>query len=211
MTRTATARPIIFSAPMIVALLGGRKTMTRRVINPQPGAGVCRSSFSSRGLEDGHGKLIKMSYAPGISLWVRETWRTPFVPDIGGRPVPAANLDREMTVIEYAADGNHSLNAKTRPSIFMPRWASRLTLEVTGIKIERVQDISCADAISEGIGKRDNSQTIDCDTPNPRQEFSRLWDSINSGRMAGAASWAANPWVYALTFDVRRANIDTIS
>ena len=127
-----TDRPINFRAPEILALLAGRKTQHRAIIKPQP----CVEAVAGR-------------------FWVRENWRTPFVPDIDvdgqRRAPPAAKLDPELTTIEYAADGKHTLNAKTRSSIHMPRWASRLTLIVESVKVERLQDISAEDAIAEGI------------------------------------------------------------
>ena len=90
-----------------------------------------------------------------------------------------------------------------QPSIHMNRWASRILLEVTGVRVERLQDISCADAIAEGIIAAANSQTIDCDTPDPRDEFRGLWDCINGRpRKDGTDfSWNANPWVWVIEFN----------
>ena len=90
-----------------------------------------------------------------------------------------------------------------RSPIFCPRWASRLTLIVTDVRIQRLHDISAADAIAEGCHVYASSATIDCDTPDPRQEYRRLWNSLH-----GPDAWAANPWVAALTFTVHRQNID---
>ena len=88
----------------------------------------------------------------------------------------------------------------------MPRWASRLTLIVTDVRVQRLQDITAADAIAEGCHVYASSATIDCDTPDPRQEYRRIWNSIH-----GPEAWAANPWVAALTFETHRQNIDQIN
>jgi hypothetical protein len=77
----------------------------------------------------------------------------------------------------------------------MPRWASRITLEITGIKVERLQDITDADAIAEGVGPFANIQTIDCETESPRRTFKGLWESIN-----GTGSWDSNPWLWVISF-----------
>jgi len=111
-------------------------------------------------------------------------------------------------VVVLRADGempNHPEHGRAlwRPSIYMPRWASRLTLLVTDVRVQRLQDISEADAIAEGIIPTANSQTIDCATERPSDGFRALWNSIH-----GPEAWDANPWVAAISFDVVRANID---
>lgn len=92
-----------------------------------------------------------------------------------------------------------------RPSIHMPRWASRITLTVTDVRVQRLQDISCADAFAEGVARIANSLSIDCDTPDPRKDFRTLWDGINAKRGHG---WDSNPWVAAYTFTPKLGNID---
>lgn len=173
-------RPILFSAPMVRALLAGTKTQTRRALNE-------RHLWH---FIEGQGDLGICPYGqPGDRLWVRE----------------ACMSDPDRFTI-YRADWeryNVCDTMRWRPSIHMPRWASRLTLTVTAVRVERLQEISCADAIAEGIAPAANSQTIDCDTPDPRDEFHALWD-----RLHGEGAWDANPEVVAITFAVRKGNID---
>lgn len=211
---TATVKPILFSGPMVRALLDGRKSQTRRVLNPQPSSGVRRSPFVQSGVEDGHGREVKLRYDPGDLLWVRETWCQYLAREVFG----GSSLD----VIAYKAgrawldggallEGRYSsiiredtkpASVKWRPAIHMPRWASRLTLEVTGVKVERLQEISETDALAEGISVtgfwRESEPASIC--------FSLLWDSINAKRPG--ASWEDNPWVVGLTFRVHKTNVD---
>lgn len=184
-------RPILFSAPMVRAILAGTKTQTRRVVRGPieylgPSGG--QDDLSSWGWffdgEEQHGYMvlargmnerfdngcisIPCPYGvPGDRLWVRETWR-------GEGPGS----------VKYRADGDDVGSLKWRPSIFMPRWASRIDLEVTEVRVQRVQEITREDAIAEGVTTHDVFG------------FMRLWDSINGKR----APWASYPWVWALTF-----------
>ena len=144
----AKERPIIFSGPMIRAILEGRKTQTRRIVKPN-----CLSKLSPYG-------------RTGDRLWVRETW--------GHNP--------EGPGYVYRSDGDFDMKFhgdRWRPSIHMPRWASRITLEVTGVRVERLQDINEEDALAEGV----------------EHAFRSLWESIN-----GPGSWDANPWVWVVEF-----------
>lgn len=215
-------RPILFSAPMVRAVLEGRKTQTRRVIKPQPSAGVRDSVFVHSGLEDGHGRELRCPYgAPGDRLWVRETWAVQrFEPCL---PHERDWQELHSPTIRYLADGAtqrvqgdratgvgiyHGPVEKSRPSIHMPRWASRITLEITDVRVHRVQNISEADALAEGINRIDHGREGSyyhaartephpknwCD---PIDAFHELWDAINGMRSFG---WNVNPWVWALTF-----------
>lgn len=155
--------PIIFSGPMVRAILEGRKSQTRRTAKPQPSAGVRDSVFVRSGLEDGHGRELRCPYGqPGDRLWVREThlldppidgsWPSvgdgfASIEDIPGRY-------RNTKHVLYRADNNLSGDWCWRPSIHMPRWASRITLEITDVRVQRVQDISEEDAIAEGCAAR---------------------------------------------------------
>jgi hypothetical protein len=221
-----TDRPIIFSAPMVRALLAGRKTMTRRVIKPQPfeHPGMnCRrlTFFNKRGDERGDaspdgpygGAYMFADYHIGDRLWVREAH---YLTDDGHNEYAVCAVD-ENDVREHLAkidrlplnfpESTKALHRKLRPSIHMPRWASRLTLIVEGVKVERLQDISEDDAEKEGcrgcLGP--NPDFPDEWDPSPAEEFRDLWNSIN-----GPESWAANPWVAAIRFRVIKANIDTV-
>ncbi|MCC6454470.1 MAG: hypothetical protein IT328_05965 [Caldilineaceae bacterium] len=179
-----TDRPIIFSAEMVRAILEGRKTQTRRVIKPQPdhfhkfSDGILRPQIGLREIE--------CLYKPGMTLWVREAftgdWRG------NGQPSP--------TFINYRADSEipeqYSSNAYWRSPIHMPRWASRITLEVVSVRVERVQDISDDDAVEEGVDRTNTSIPTYA-----IQRYRKLWDTINAKR---GYSWESNPWVWAITF-----------
>ena len=236
-----TDHPILFSAPMVRALLEGRKTQTRRVLKPQPDAGqffghmtyveaqrkvIARNATGMR-------QDIKIPFAPGDRLWCREAWRASRKWD---SIAPRDIIPREVTVM-FEAGGSIANQdekgdwrpsdlpavgyfppwaGKGRPSIFLPRWASRLTLTVTEVRVQRLQDISTEDAIAEGI----EGSEIDgwrCYLPEPknqdawqcpRESFRTLWDSINAKRAGGAYAWAANPWVTATSFHAAKINID---
>lgn len=226
-------KPIIFSGPMVRAILDGRKTQTRRVLKPQPRPHI--ASFQRVFKDPPHFEALNTCGKPvvdafpqgkhfvtpypsirfgiGDRLWVREAH---YLTDDGDYEQVVYAEDREGVAAHLAAIAKYekapwateawlARHHKLRPSIHMPRWASRLTLTVTDVGVQRVQEISSADAIAEGCPPYANSATIDCDTPDPRSEFRDLWDSINAKRGCG---WDANPWVVALTFSVEKRNID---
>ena len=193
-------KPIIFSGPMVRAILDGRKTMTRRIVKPQPFGCVsvvpdlCGWRRVRGGPDcnwpstDGGQEVWRCPYgAPNETrLWVREAW--------------AAHLcdGREDEEIHYRADGEScpvdgTMIRRWRPSIYMPRWASRITLEVTGVRVERAQDITRKpqDIAAEGMPLDWQGGDI--------QWFSGLWDKINLHRGCGY-SWAVNPWVWVVDF-----------
>ena len=152
-------KPILFSGEMVRAILDGRKTQTRRVIKPQPSAGVRRSVFVLSGLEDGHGRELRCPYGrPGDTLWVRETFGVITQPLTGEKSaIYKATHKPEFPNEQLGFDGS-----KWRPSIFMPKWASRITLKVTAVRVERVQEISNDDAHAEGISKDRPNGWISC-------------------------------------------------
>ncbi len=181
-------RPILFSVPMVRALLDGSKTQTRRVVKPQPSLG---QEFS--------GRVLCPYGQPGDRLWVREAFSGPHHQD---RHPPRDW--RSTDEIHYWADGcptNCGDWTKPRPGMFMPRWASRITLGVIGVRVERLQDITEDDARAEGITDGgclncgESETTCGCLNPQPdaRDSFIYLWQSIN-----GPGSWAANPWVWVV-------------
>ena len=204
-------RPILFSGPMVQAILDGRKTMTRRVCKYQPSVSV-RKAGSMWGIKGGDAlwhfghKIVSCPYGqPGDRLWVRETWM-PFTEQ--GCPV-GATIYRATDHPE--PDGDSPLRWK--PSIFMPRWASRITLEITAVRVERVQDISEKDAKAEGCGgyvggegpMSESVLAIEPGYNHPnffRDGFAYLWDSLNAKRGYG---WDANPWVWVISF--KRTNV----
>jgi hypothetical protein len=170
-------RPILFSAPMVRALLAGTKTQTRRIVK----GGI---PF------DDDFEIVASPYGdPGDRLWVREShWWFKDEPDNSCGYYPP-KLTRED--VEYRADGDDGRKV-WRPSIHMPRWASRITLEVTGVRVERLQDISEADARAEGVEPNAFERTAD---NYGSVLYRRLWESIN-----GPGSWDANPWVWVVEF-----------
>lgn len=194
MTIAIRERPIIFSGPMVRAILDGRKTQTRRVVLPQPSSGVRRSPFVPSGLEDGHGREMRPRYYVGDRVWVRETFTLAVNPDDS----PSEGEDAEPHAI-YRADWDDrkgwpvvtdGSEFQWSPSIHMPRWASRLTLEITGVRVERLQAITTHDIGAEGINLSNNHQGA-------RNEYRQLWDALNAKR---GYSWDSNPWVWVLSF-----------
>ena len=201
-------RPIIFSAPMVNALLDGRKSMTRRVLKSQPPEWVTRMCHEGRngwiGSGDGHGTLMHVPYAVGDRLWCREGFSYGW-PVEENHQLPECNQAHAIT---YRADGNRPFGGgRWHSPIHMPRWASRLTLVVSDVRVQRVQDISEADAQAEGLVDVYEGWATDRDGrhwgPEARASYRVLWNDLH-----GEDAWDANPWVAALTFTVHRQNID---
>ncbi len=214
-----TERPILFSGPMVQAILAGTKTQTRRVVKPQPT--VAENGCPQWGTYDGRkmymvprraagGSRVAVADlldghcpygAPGDRLWVRETWAT--VKWFDDTNAAACWKNERPPALWFAADTGVYLTSehrgRWRPSIHMPRWASRITLEVTGVRVERLQDISEADARAEGV------LPLEIYTPRERRgqsdyrgAFALLWDHIN-GKRPGCA-WNDSPWVWVIEF-----------
>lgn len=264
--------PIIFSGPMVRALLEGRKTMTRRVLNrlrvaatPESPSYTLTGDNAERALLDAAGFRnidsnlwawsakafdhqapaarthwhASIPYAVGDRLWVRENhqFRGADYGDSGGEiewfrtygyggaadnwdpefpdawePSCHAGVRKLVEPDEQEGSDVAGYVTKLLPSIHMPRWASRLTLIVTGVKVERLQDISEEDAIAEGVERNIDGNYgvrgplggwLGNTFATAREAFSYLWMSLH-----GAAAWEANPWVVAPTFHVVKANID---
>lgn len=239
-TETSPETPILFSAPMIQALLAGQKTQTRRVLTRENTIAYFGNTITRLGrvhwprLYFAAAKLDQWSNAAGPFLltpmvdaldgcvcrvypraykgermWVRETFASfdsagrRCKPRLGEYAVLAdgTQLARDGRVTpphpEYARGAFDGI--KWRPGIHMPRWASRLTLSVTEVQVQRLQDIGEHDAMAEGV--RDWVRDTRCETA--RAGFRVLWDSINGDR--AGCSWADNPWVIARTFTVEPA------
>lgn len=180
-------RPILFSGPMVRAILDGTKTQTRRVVKPQPKGEVefIRESYAGPGwyvaakphTDDYY---VRCPYGvPGDRLWVRETWALPYKENW---------LEAKDDIVYRASPRDSSTPVKWVPSIFMKRWMSRILLEIEDVRVERVQDISEDDALDEGIDNYDDPA---------RQVFADLWDSINA---KSGFSWESNPWVWVIKF-----------
>ena len=187
--------PIIFNTEMVRAILNGRKTMTRRPIKVQPAGGIRPSVFVKSGLEDLHGREIKLPFQVGDRLYVREKcllWK-------GGAPnddvVYATDQEYEGCVRDIGAiKGNPGIGMwKVTPSIHMPKWAARIWLELSSVRVERIQDISEADALAEGVEFMREIPDID-ETLTDRDLFQALWQSLYPG------SWERNEWVSVTEF-----------
>ncbi len=194
-----TDHPILFSAPMIRALLDGRKTQDRPVLKPQPirPYDPCSNYNDFEYGPRGWGPDVKLPYAVGDRLWVREscaTWEGLAQDAVYQADTPADEW------WELNSDMKNGAPWKIRSPIHMPRWASRLTLTVTDVRVQRLQDISRGDAMGEGCPFPNMAEG-----PSPRDWFADLWNSLH-----GPDAWAANPWVAACTFTVHRCNIDQI-
>ncbi len=232
-SRTFNEKPILFNTEMVKAILEGRKTQTRRVVKPQPDFETAKAALGGDtstaipaidfevavdmcgapllGLKRGAGfgytqPNIKCPYGkPGDRLWVRETWA-----------LAQYDFDHIPDERIYRADfGNEPVDWNWKPSIFMPREVSRILLEITDIRVERVQEISKKDAIAEGIEFRDGITTSGkkysfpryyteeedykniAVCTNPIDSYRTLWDSINDKRGFG---WGVNPWVWVVEF-----------
>ncbi|HBP4592616.1 TPA: hypothetical protein L5618_004877 [Pseudomonas aeruginosa] len=211
-------RPILFTGPMVRAILEGRKTVTRRVVKPQPDflGSMVDPNTPFKTLDAGLHARITCPYGePGDRLWVRETWHV-------GKPhdktapadilAPLLAEGRGITVL-YTAGGWQSIGpagreepiypddqplpdwaGKGRPSIHMPRWACRILLEITAVRVERLQDISEEQARAEGYPAE-----RECETGGSGLDawlwFRSLWGEIN-----GPEAFTANPWVWVIEF-----------
>lgn len=225
-----TDLPMIFSAPMVRALIANRKTQTRRIFVPPAPFDVGDDIESQIATGE-----FKPKYAVGDLLWVRETfviestrsyseWATDIPSD--GRPIRTESApddgswkliphyratEPEPHIVSEAQDPDDD-RTRWKSPIHMPRWASRLTLTVTDVRIERLNDINEEDAIAEGAYQRPDGLWTHCGdlacggADSIRHSFAMLWCDIH-----GNDSWfKANPFVVALTFDIAHANIDTL-
>ncbi|WP_085715674.1 hypothetical protein [Pseudomonas sp. B28(2017)] len=213
-------RPILFSAPMVRAILAGHKTVTRRPVRHQPDVSVT-DAIPRRNFPHGpatidwywrpkHGHLngapsagwdFKCPYGqPGDRLWVREAWAA----DAQVDAISPRELSQGEPIL-YPADGtvrqtgcSMLKSGRTRPSIHMPRWVSRILLEITDVRVERLQDISLAQVRKEGCEVREfwlfGSDAEERQKIGARV-FGNLWASIN-----GEESWRSNPWAWVIEF-----------
>jgi hypothetical protein len=231
-----TDRPILFSGPMVRALLAGTKTQTRRVLKPQPPAWAtfCQQPTMLNVLQqwvpsglwawseaeqqpprelkrwpvdaNGDHYWLNPRFAVGDRLYVREAWKTHAAYD----DISPAAMGGDEAIL-YEADGAHqtwgypaiSKIGRFRQGMHMPRWASRLTLTVIHVRVQRLQEIGHVDAAAEGcLGKGTYPGGYEV---TPRDQYRELWDSLNAPRGFG---WDSNPWVVAVSFTVERRNID---
>ncbi|KPC52999.1 hypothetical protein [Amantichitinum ursilacus] len=200
-------RPILFSAPMVSALLDGRKTMTRRIMKPQMSYEDVCGMFAAWSYPitatkfliwpNAKDKIIELCpYGrPGDRLWVRETWR-------GLVTINSPHEPRQLGVARYVPDQKHCVrveylatrdrdNDLWRPSIHMPRWASRILLEITDVRVELLQSMDPSDVEREGVTHPDERMTC----REAIERFTAAWDGIH-----GPGSWDENPWVWVIEF-----------
>ena len=203
-------RPILFSAPMVRAILEDRKTVTRREVKKRAALDCLAAGFEPAFLSlPGNADLCPYG-KPGDRLWVRETWycdhfevqKGPYL-----QPADMQDLDqaREDGDLVYAADGLNPYEQDQptwKPSIHTPRWVSRILLEITDVRVERLQDISEEQAKAEGVrlytdhaelGDWWHVEGIDTYSADPRKSFELLWSSVGG-------DWQANPWVWVVEF-----------
>lgn len=236
-------RPILFSGAMVRKIIEDLKTNTRRVAHLADNVRVVDGVAQGYLPGCPEGFVIPCPYGkPGDRLWVRETWASPetnlklpgrvaynadgeagaFMGDGGGgyfwlhhgRILEAEGYQQCFPKNGSNTYGLKKFGGRWRPSIHMPRWASRLTLEIVSVKVERVQDVSLEDCLAEGIDVpgRDRMLQIgpikrECDEAHCRAHFHKLWDSINSKRDGGKHAWVKNPWVWAIEFKRVEAHV----
>lgn len=212
-------KPILFSGEMVRAILCGLKTQTRRIVAPQPDISILKPAYQNLEFEFRRMPVLGPTHTPaewgfvprhdkqnavpifgykcpygttGDLLWVRETFA--LSPGFDSLP-PSQSGDESIwwkASTPILPTGYAACHGKWRPSIHMPRWASRLTLHVKNIHIERLQEITDEDALKEGVDRTNTSIPGYAKT-----RFQRLWDSINKNRGYG---WDANPWVWVIEF-----------
>jgi len=202
---------IVFSAPMVRAILSGSKSQTRRVVKPQPPDGGLEWVTRRVAPDGGPSDVISCPYGqPGDRLWVRETWycddyRVQRGPYLKPDDMDVGKSQGDGMLVYRASSGDRPYEAEQpvwRPAIHMPRWASRISLEITSVRVERLQDITNADAKAEGCHHDDpcdhtrrSCAEIGCPGPDYRIGYRNLWEQIN-----GPGSWDANPCVWVVSF-----------
>lgn len=194
-------RPMIFSAPMVHALLAGRKTQTRRLLKPVKGLTLGNVIDANKPGKAGWQHITREQvaapkFAPVDTIWVREAmrWTDNLVYDADQTPIPFDRMPADFTAGRGFVTG-----------MFMPRWASRITLTITDVRVEQLQEITEADAVAEGamfhnggeIGHSGWRHDFADVFATARGSYNSLWTAIH-----GPGAWDANPWVVALTFAV---------
>lgn len=216
-------KPILFNTEMVRAILEGRKTVTRRVVKPQPGSnGMVKmaeqSSYPGYWAYVDSERVIKPPYQSGDALYVRETWQ--FIPCIDCRlnengrcnDLPVTYDDGDSIgegSFVYRADYPEIDRISWRPSIHMPREAARIFLRVTDVRVERLQAITEEDAKAEGVEKMypytdpEKRETAFLLSQNGtfRAGFSKIWDNTIKSADRATCDWEANPWVWVIAFE----------
>lgn len=201
--KTHKMKPILFSAPMVRAILAGEKTVTRRVIKQEYVDDALSSPARKSNPDIPDEKFVwclcDAPYEPGDILWVREAWCDP-TPDQRGCPILyKADMPMHWDAEDTECGTAVTLKAedyKWRPSIFMPRAAARIFLRVVNVWAERLNSIRDVGVIAEGIDR-----TVNRTMGQRRLAFADLWNSINAKRDGGAYAWERNPWVWVIEFE----------
>ena len=187
-------KPILFNTNMVKALLDGRKTVTRRVVKPQPIAEV-KELYRKDGTDIWRTYGVdwwyefRAPFIPGDILWVREAWGT--ASDLlGSVPGPVYRADYTGNELRELQEKHY----RWHPSIHMPRDAARLFLRVTEVRANKLHDVNYFDCLSEGVPYRQMETDI-------VQDFSALWDSTIKPADRPVYGWAANPWVWIIQFE----------
>ena len=206
-------RPIIFSGEMIKAILDGKKTMTRHLVKFKD---FTTDSITPLHIELAEGRYClfnerngwligypKCKFGEiGDRLWVRETWQE-IGPDclLTYKATYPSDLYAKRPELENVPPlaGLKERGYLWKSPITMPRWASRILLEITDIRVERLQDISCEDAVKEGFSDKKPSGMQPAMMPNPKADFRNYWDSLNTKK---GYPWSSNPWVWVVEFKV---------
>lgn len=194
---TTKERPILFSGEMVRAILDGRKSQTRRVVKGDWGLDREKTALEARKRQ----VACECPYGqPGDRLWVRETCiiSPKFFDGVKSDSYTVFDRDGDGRICQYLAstpdtDAARDYKLKVTPSIHMPRWASRITLEITGVRVERLQDISEDDAVAEGRPRH----TKPPESISTVEMFEISWNHLNEKRGYG---WDANPWVWVIEF-----------
>lgn len=186
-------KPILFNTEMVRGVLDGRKTVTRRVVKPQPtGDGSKPEELKTRpGCWNAWGddNVYRQPYAPGDILWVRETWAA-WSPTYGVAPK-----------LYYKADGDAPAGIKWHPSIYMPKEAARIFLRVTDVRVERLQDITPEQIDAEGCKEWAYSATTGELLQSSPSWFSIDWNATIKPANLPLYGWEANPWVWVIEFE----------
>ena len=191
------AKPILFNTEMVQAITEGRKTVTRRVIKPQPNNIEMLNGVFSNGLlkifyDFDEGINIKAPYRVGDILYVRETWQRNYCNDVIVTGKYAYRASPETW--QYFSEEEKNLKKKWKPSIHMPKVAARIFLKVTDVRVERLQDITEEQAYKEGT-------TLPSPRANYVNSFISLWNSTVKNQDIDKYGWEANPWVWVIEFE----------
>lgn len=200
-------KPILFNTEMVKAILDGKKTVTRRVIKPQPTGAIAHLSVGSCwpgyfGCEESE-RVLKPPFMEGDLLYVRETWQ--FIPCIDCRAhvhggcieVPVTYEDRDSVgegCFVYRADYPEPERVRWHPSIHMPKQAARILLKVQSVRVERLQEMAFEDVLKEGVLEESRSEEA-------WAKWSRTWDGTIKQKERSVYGWDANPWVWVIEFE----------